>query len=48
MKLTKKVCAIFITGSAFALAVLHWQEPESIAWIVAFAGWVPHCFKNEE
>jgi hypothetical protein len=48
MKLIKKVCAIFITGSAFALTIVHWQEPESLAWLVAFAGWVDHCFRNEE
>jgi hypothetical protein len=48
MKFIKKVCAIFISGASIALAALHWSEPESLAWIIAFAGWVPHCFKNED
>jgi hypothetical protein len=46
MKTIKKVMAIFISASALALTVLHWGTTESLGWLVAFAGWIPHCFNE--
>jgi len=46
MKMFKKISAIFISACALTLAVLHWGTPESMAWVVALAGWVPHCFNE--
>jgi hypothetical protein len=46
MKTIKRVSAIFISASALTLTILHWGNPESMAWLVAFVGWVPHCFNE--
>lgn len=32
------ICAIMMTVS--------WNTPEAMAWVVAFCGWMVHCFKH--
>lgn len=43
-----KILSILISGTAGAMIILTWASPEAIAWSVAFAGWVPHCFRDSE
>ena len=44
--MAKRIIAIFITGTAIALSILLWGEPESFGWIVAATGWIDKCFKE--
>lgn len=30
------------------MVAVWWDTPTATAWVVAFCGWVPHCFPNEE
>jgi len=43
-----KFLSILIAGASGAMIALTWGTPEAMAWTVAFAGWVPHCFNSQE
>ena len=43
-----KILSILIAGAAGAMVALTWNTSEAMAWAVAFAGWVPHCFVDSE
>ena len=43
-----KIISILIAGAAGAMILLTWGSTEASAWAVAFAGWVPHCFRSQE
>ena len=42
-----KIISILIAGAAGAMMLLTWGTSEAAAWVVAFAGWAPHCFSNQ-
>ena len=43
-----KTLSILIAGMAGAMVALTWGTTEAMAWAVALAGWVPHCFVDSE
>lgn len=43
-----KYLAILISGLSLAMIALNWNTPAAMAWVVAFCGWVPHCFSDKE
>jgi hypothetical protein len=43
-----KTISIFIAGASGAMILLTWGTPAATAWAVAFAGWIPHAFRDTE
>lgn len=44
----KKTLSILIAGASGACLLLTWGTPAATAWAVAFAGWLPHAFRETE
>lgn len=43
-----KAISIVIAGATGAMILLTWGTPAATAWAVAFAGWLPHAFRETE
>ena len=42
-----KIAAVMISVISAVMIVVNWDTPIAAAWTVAFAGWVPHIFKEK-
>lgn len=43
-----RVLALAIAAVAGFLVINRWDTPEAVAWTVAFCGWLPHAFNQDQ